>query len=220
MEKDKKDTSSYIISYLTLRKAVGILGISLPAVLVIGSIALDGETHILNSISTYYHTSMGNGFVGVLCAVALFLFAYRGHDYRDNIAGHLACIFALGVAFLPNSPWDPTALINRLHLTSAASFFLVLIYFSLFLFTQSDLPKPYPKAKRNRNKVYYACGFTMLGSILLIAVYMVWLKKAFPHIENLEPVFWLETLALIAFGISWLTKGQVIFKDPEEKLNQ
>ena len=211
--KEKKDMRLYVISYFTLRKSVGILGLLLPVILAVGYIILDGEIKILNSISTYYHTHIGNALVGILCAFALFLFSYRGHDKRDNIAGHLACIFALGIAFFPNSPNDPGTLINILHLTSASLFFMVLIYFSLVLFTKSDKPKPYLKPKKNRNKVYYFCGFTMLGSILTIAVYMLWIKNNFPCIDNLQPVFWLESFALFAFGISWLTKGQAIFKD-------
>ena len=210
---NKKDTRLYVISYFTLRKSVGILGLSLPVILAIGYFILDGEIKILNSISTYYHTHIGNALVGTLCAFAFFLFAYKGHDKRDNIVGHLGCIFALGIAFLPNSPNDPGTLINILHLTSASLFFMVLIYFSLVLFTKSDKPKPYLKPKKNRNKVYYFCGFTMLGCILTITVYMLWIKEIFPHIDNIQPVFCLESLALFAFGISWLTKGQVIFKD-------
>ncbi|MFC2151832.1 DUF998 domain-containing protein [Bacteroidota bacterium] len=214
---DKKDARMYIISYNTLRRAVGVLGITFPIILVIGSIALDKENHILNSISSYYHTSMGNGFVGIMCAVSLFMFSYLGHDYKDNIAGHLAGLFALGIAFFPNNTIDPSTLINKLHLTSALLFFSVLIYFSLALFTKSDQPKPYSVQKRNRNRIYKICGYTMACSILLIALYMALLKGKFPGLDNLEPVFWLESLALLAFGISWLTKGQVIYKDIKEE---
>ena len=210
---NKKDIRLFVISYLTLRKSVGVLGMALPFILAIGYFILDKDFRILNSISTYYHYHIGNALVGILCGFALFLFAYRGHDKRDNIAGHLGCIFALGIAFFPNSPNDPGTLLNILHLISATSFFSVLIYFSLVLFTQSDKPKPYTKAKRNRNKVYYFCGYTMLGCILTIAVYMLWIKGNSTRIDNLEPVFWLESLALFAFGFSWLTKGQAIFKD-------
>jgi hypothetical protein len=32
-------------------------------------------------------------------------------------------------------------------------------------------------------------------------------------LKSLKPVFWLETIALWAFGISWLTKGAVLFRD-------
>lgn len=213
--KNKKDMRLYVISYFTLRKTLGILGLLLPIILVVGYFILDGEIKILNSISSYYHSHIGNALVGTLCAFAFFLFAYRGYDKRDNIAGHLGSIFALGVAFLPNSPNNPGTLLNILHLTFAILFFLVLIYFSLILFTQSDKPKPYLKPKENRNKVYYFCGYTMLGSVITIAVYMLWIDGNFLRIDNLKPVFWLESLALFAFGISWLTKGQAIFKDAE-----
>jgi hypothetical protein len=30
---------------------------------------------------------------------------------------------------------------------------------------------------------------------------------------SLKPVFWLESIAVVAFGISWLVKGEAIFKD-------
>ena len=216
MQKNNKAPEMYVLSYFTIRIAIGILGISLPFILVLGSIILDGKTEIINSISSYYHLHIGNALVGILCAVALFLFAYRGYDFRDNFAGHLGGIFALGIAFLPNNTADPSSLIHILHFISAFLFFLVLIYFSVFLFTSSDQPKPYPKPKRNRNIVYYICGFTMLGCLFLIAVFMLWLKN-YPCFVNIKPVFWLETFALIAFGISWITKGQAIFKDAVAK---
>ena len=90
-----------VISYYTMRRAIGILGITLPLILVAGSSLFGGCREVQYSISTYYHTNMRNIFVGYNCAVALFLFAYRGHDWRDNLTGYLGCIFVLGVAFLP-----------------------------------------------------------------------------------------------------------------------
>ena len=210
---NNEDTKEYALSYFSLRIAVGILGLSLPFILVIGSIILDGENKILYSISAYYHTRIRNGLIGIMSAVSIFLFAYKGHDSRDNIAGHLGGIFALGAAFFPNSQVYPITLIHKLHITSATLFFLVLIYFSTVLFTASDKPKPYPKAKKNRNRVYYICGFTMIVCIILIALLKFWLEKSFPQIQNLNLAFWLETIALIASGISWITKGQTFFKD-------
>ena len=32
-------------------------------------------------------------------------------------------------------------------------------------------------------------------------------------LSDIEPVFWLESLALWAFGISWLVKGGLLLKD-------
>ena len=28
-----------------------------------------------------------------------------------------------------------------------------------------------------------------------------------------DPIYWLESIAIVAFGISWLTKGEAILKD-------
>jgi len=32
-------------------------------------------------------------------------------------------------------------------------------------------------------------------------------------LERYAPIFWLEGIAVIAFGVSWLTKGEAILKD-------
>jgi hypothetical protein len=37
-------------------------------------------------------------------------------------------------------------------------------------------------------------------------------KGLFP-LTAFNPVFWLETIAILAFGVSWLTKGEAILKD-------
>jgi hypothetical protein len=211
-----------VISYLTLRKAVGILGITFPVIVVAGSILFGGCEGIQSSISTYYHTNMRNIFVGILCAIALFLFAYKGYDKRDAIAGDLACIFALGVAFFPTSYTEPLTpctpnpfenhIISSIHFISAGGFFLVIAYFSIFLFTIKD-ENP-TKMKLKRNKLYRICGYIILGCTLLIAAYSICLScDSCQGLQKYDLIFWLETLALWAFGISWLTKGKTILTD-------
>ena len=154
-------------------------------------------------------------FVGTLCAFGVFLFAYKGPEPQDDIAGDLACIFALGVAFLPTAPVAPSPLeetISRLHLLCAALFFLTLAYFSLFLFTKSKSRKPASPQKKLRNMVYRICGCIMLlalGAIILLAL----LPNLTAQIESLDPVFWLEAIALIAFGVSWFIKGEGLLGD-------
>ncbi len=66
--------------------------------------------------------------------------------------------------------------------------------------------------KRDRNKIYVVCGVIMLACIALIAVYHVFLEDT--GISSIKPVFLLETLALWAFGFSWITKGEWLRKDP------
>ena len=224
------DRPPEIISYYTMRKAVGVLGISLPLILIAGSFWFGGCQEVQSSISTYYHTNMRNIFVGFNCSVALFLFAYRGHEWRDNIAGYLGCIFILGVAFLPCPISNPdqacllpapigSPLVGKLHNISALLYFLILITYSLFLFPMTHLDmgtgeKQFMgRKKRRRNLVYYICGSLMLASLLAILAYMAILKHRYPGLRELNPVLWLESVILVAFGISWLTKGQLFFKD-------
>jgi hypothetical protein len=195
-----------LVSYLTLRRAIGVLGVSLPVVLALWAFALCGCLEIQPSISDYYSLRTRDAFVGILFAIAWFLFAYRGFDRRDDMAGNLACLFALGVALFPNSG---TSLEKVLHFGSALAMFLVLAYFSLFLFTKSG-GSPTPE-KRIRNRIYKVCGVTMLVCIAFIGLYY-WLLED-TSIAALEPVFWLESLALWAFGISWFIKGETLFRD-------
>jgi len=197
---------------MTLRKAIGILGVAFPVVLVIGTIIASGSDHILGSISEYYHSVMRNIFVGILCAIGLFLFSYRGYKQIDNVMGNLACIFALGVAFFPMS-LGSSDLVDKIHFISATLLFLTLSFFSLFLFTKTKDKKKMSCEKRKRNIVYITCGIIMLACIAFIAVYFIFQLYSYPAIYNLKPIFWLETFALWAFGVSWLTKGEAILKD-------
>jgi len=73
------------------------------------------------------------------------------------------------------------------------------------------------RQKRKRNVVYYICGSLMTASLLLIIVYVWILEKHYPDLRRLDPVFWLEVIVLLSFGISWLTKGQLFFQDENYK---
>lgn len=211
---DQQDSDApLVLSYLGLRKAVGIIGLTLPFVLAFGRILLQGFG-IEGSISCYYYTDMGNVFVGSLCAIGVFLLSCRGYDKRDAIAGRLACVFAVGVALFPTSSCSASGsqsvAISRVHWSCAALLFLTLAYFCLALFTQTA-GNPTPQ-KLQRNIVYRICGYAILACILLIAVVNFLLTVNSP-VQMLHPVFWLESTAVIAFGVAWLTKGEMILKD-------
>lgn len=53
----------------------------------------------------------------------------------------------------------------------------------------------------------------MLACIALIGIYFLWLEKGIPSLQFFRPVFCLETIALWAFGTSWIVKGEIILKD-------
>jgi hypothetical protein len=214
MDHQTGPNDSLVLSYLGLRKAVGILGIALPFILALGKILLEGPG-ILSTISGYYYTEMRGVFVGTLFAIATFLMSYRGYERTDDIAGDLACGFALGVALFPTTPevnaTPQDRIVGALHLFCAAGFLLTLAFFSLALFRKTDPTKTPTRQKLQRNTVYTVCGYAILASLVLSA--LARLLPGDSPVNRLDPVFWFESAAVVAFGISWLTKGEAILKD-------
>ena len=140
-----QDGNRVLVSYRTLRQLVGVLGVMLPLVLAIGCIACGACCNdFKDSISDYYHSNMRNVFVGVLFTTGFFLFTYKGYEKRDDVAGDLACIFALGVALFPVN--SPTEAIRNLHYISAILLFLdTLVLFDLSLYKVGKRRKIFPK---------------------------------------------------------------------------
>ena len=195
-----------IHSFRTLRRIVGFLGIALPVVLAFWGFVVCGDHRVQPSISDYYYCRTRDALVGILFTIGWFLYAYPGYERRDNLAGNFAGVCALGVALSPDQGpgFEPA-----IHFTSATLLFLTLAYFSLALFTKSDGAPTPEKIKRNR--VYKTCGVLMLLCIATLAALHVFPKD--PAIMALRPVFWLESLALWAFGISWGVKGETVWRD-------
>lgn len=217
--------NQYVISYLNLRKAVGILGIALPIVLIVGFLLFDQGCKLPPSISHYYYTGFGTFFTGTLCAVALFLFSYKGPESKDERASMLAAFCALGVAFLPTNPDSDSCvgsirvilcandIRNAFHYGFAALLFLTFAYFCLVLFVKTSEKGP-TKKKQMRNVIYRVCGWVILISITSILLLTILNKAEMIKTKTTDiSTFIFETIALFAFGISWLTKGETFFKD-------
>jgi hypothetical protein len=214
-----------VLSYYAMRRTVGLIALSLPFALAGGSIllALIGPEHALpqpiieRSISDYYYTPMGNYLIGSLCVMAAFLICSRGYDLNDEITGYLAGTFTLGVAFFPSV--DPRSShyssfqvdVGFIHSGFAALMFLVLAYFCLFLFRRSSPGRPLTRRKRHRNRIYHACGIIIVICILVMIYLTVRQVARLPYPTH--ALFWCESLALAAFGIAWLTKGEGLLKD-------
>jgi hypothetical protein len=204
----KADHTDQVYSYLALRKAVGWIGILLPFVLVLGHLVIFDGGNVLTNMSVYYHTGMRDVFVGALCAIALFLFFYRGYDRWDNYSADLAGVCALGVAFFPtveDGTWNWTAWV---HFTAAACFLVILALMSIFLFTRGD--KQPTEMKKKRNILYRVCGIVMLAALASIEIFFLFFDGV-----NSDSGFVLiaETVTLMAFGVSWLTKGGTLYPD-------
>src|SRR4051794_38276106 len=95
--------NALVQSYLFLRRAIGVIGVALPPVLILGKLLVDGGG-LLDSLSGYYYTDVRNVFVGAMCATGVFLLSYRGYSRADNIAGNVAAVAAVGLALCPTKP--------------------------------------------------------------------------------------------------------------------
>ena len=139
-----------------------------------------------------------------------------GYDRKDEIAGILFSIFALGVAFFPTKPDVGATSVQKqvgwVHYTFAALLFFTLAYFCLVLFKMTAKDKVVTPQKEKRNVVYTVCGWVIIASIALIVLFNFVLK--IDHlIGTIGPVFCFETTSLLAFGLAWLVKGETFLKD-------
>ena len=213
--------NNLVIYYLDLRKAVGFLGIGLPIILIVGAILFGDCQGLQDSISDYHNTNMRDVFVGILCSIALFLFAYTGYDTLDYWMAKAAGVLGFMIAIFPDSLDldNPCTIIVEqniptwmatVHFISATLFLLVLAYFSIFLFTKSDgVMTP---EKKKRNTIYRICGFIIIACLIILALYFATakLKTVF---GGYSPVLIFETIAFWAFGFSWIVKGEFMLKD-------
>ena len=55
----------------------------------------------------------------------------------------------------------------------------------------------------------------MFACILGVLAYWICESKGIGNFEKYKPIFWFESLALVAFGVSWLVKGEIILKDED-----
>lgn len=213
---NSKATNSLIVSFLTLRRLIGILGIALPVSILFYSFLIRdcgcGCGFLESSISAYYHTGMRNIFVGILCAVGVFMMTYKGYVLKDTVASTLAGIFAVGVAFFPTNELAMCGIneyipawVGNMHYTFAAALFLTFAIMSLVLFTKSS--GTMTPEKQKRNVIYKTCGYVILVSVALMFIHKM-IGSFLP--ASMNTVFWLETISLFAFGISWLVKGDSI----------
>jgi hypothetical protein len=223
---DSPNQQAIIISFLQLRRAIGWCGIALPIFLFLAFTFQYPHCSLPPSISHFYYTGLGTYFTGTLFAVAIFLFHYRMPEKTDRLAAQIAAVAALVVACCPTNPycnscitciqieWIPHPIATKLHYGAALVFFLVLAFFCICLFTKTHVNLPETPQKIIRNRLYTICGYTILICIALLALQeWQWFIQRVPLIKGSSTTFVAESIALLAFGISWLVKGETLWKD-------
>ena len=164
-------------------------------------------------------------FVGTLSAIAVFLWSYEGYRPQpgewlsDLMAARTASLGALAVALSPTMPEGGPVLCtlsqcllgdraaSLIHLAGAFVFFGALAAFCLVLFVRGNGADA---EKRAANRLYRACGWTIAAALTGIAALFFLPDHITAPLMPLRPVFWLETLATLAFALSWLVKGDAL----------
>lgn len=217
----------------TLRKTVGVLGMLLPLLLYLFLLIDTGYFRPMPSLSHYYMTRSCSLFVMVVSLLAVFLIIYKGKEQIDFYLSLIAGLFALLLLLFPtdNLPPDfacPACVVTDLkdselrtaiHFISAGIFLFTLAIMSLFLFTRSDKSKAARGVqKRKRNRVFRICGVVILACLFVILIGMK--TELFGSFyEDNHLTFWMETLAIEAFGFAWFVKGEAILADKPKRKN-
>lgn len=193
-------------SYRSLRRAIGVLGIALPVLLIIGNLG-----KVEASISDYYYTNMSTVFTGILITFGLILYTYKGSLYSDhdkvseNLLTTSGGVFALFVALVPTKYGEEIEALFYVHNDSIrgwvhnGSAVLFIFFMGLVVLLK------FSKAK------YYQGFYKVFGSLVMIG--LVFTIYAFAHEKSSgQPlfngaIFWGESFSLWAFGIAWLRRG-------------
>lgn len=207
-----RDRALYLRSFLLMRMVIGLLGVSLPLLLMLGDgLFLAGDVP-RPSLSAYYHTGMRDVFVGSLCTIGFFLITYMLFHYNwDNVLSVIAGVAIIGVALFPtggNATLTPIQerlgerTVSMVHSTCTVIFILSLAIIS-FLFGEREGNRPDRTARQRRRgkALHWACAFAIIGAVVYVA-----LTKLLGRYDTYS-MFYGETLATFAFGLSWLMKG-------------
>ena len=203
----------YVGSYLVLRLLIGFIGILLPMALYLGDAVIRQTWRPRNSLSAYYHSDLRDVFVGSLCAIAVFLVTYMVfHRNLDNLFSTVAGITALGVALFPTAGGRPlTGLQRRLgeqpvsdvHFVSAAIFILSLAAISVLFGWREGVRRDRPDPRRRR----WWRRFHWTAAAVIVAAVAGIVLADLAGVAQDYAVFAGETVAVVAFGVSWLAKG-------------
>jgi hypothetical protein len=235
----KNDGQDLALSHALLRKFIGYLALALPFLLPV--ITQVSGSSIPDSISEYYYSPGRDWLVGSLCAIAVFLLAYRGYggggisNWRSNDRwlAVLMGFCALLVALVPAGnkcglPGDNTTSLmallqvflgdwaKSLHFIGAGGLMACMAamcigYFTKYapsgdsMRTRFETNAHVDTEKRNRNWIYLICGVIIIAATLTAGASLLQGPGCGTRV-----LYWSETVAVTAFAIAWLVKGEVL----------
>lgn len=207
-------------TYFDVRLGIAVMGFSLPILLaVIGKLL---GIPLQGSMSAYYHAIAGgipdchaavaigsgtlrNLFVGVLTAVGVSLYVYKGFSQSENVALNLAGVALATVAFVPMA-WPECSGGGwiSMHGGAALFFFLCIAYVSVFRAMDTvSLIKSKERARR------YGITYRWLGIAMIVSpvLAVLWNAVFTPSGDHSSQIFFIEAFGVFAFAGYWLAKS-------------
>lgn len=201
-------TSHLERSYIVQRRGMALLAAVFPAAFLVLSF-LFGRTEFQTSISAYYWTLdlERNVFVGVLCAVGVFLLLYKGYTLLEDRVLDVAGICAVGVAFFPmDKSGDCAASGISLHGAFAVTFFACIFFICIFM-SQHSLEDIADRRRRAVfRRAYRLCSGIMIGSIVLAVLSSMLPENYIRTFCENGAIFGFEAAGVWAFSAFWYIK--------------
>lgn len=214
------------LSYLALRKWLGILGLALPIL-----IWIFNGFELKSSISHFYYSSSSVIFTGFMVTFGIFLIFYPGRkDATDKVSDNwvttIGGIGAIITALIPTAYCEVSkfpirseeiksalanfcggegltiqyvhnsSILGGIHLSSAALFLALMGYMSFARFTKGNTT---PKMKR----FYKLCAYMVWLPLVVLGI-----EFAFGWKLTDYDVYIMECVSLGFFGLAWLVKGK------------
>jgi hypothetical protein len=167
------------------------------------------RTEFQTSISAYYwtHDLERNIFVGVLCAVAVFLVLYKGYNLLEDRIIDVGGASAAGVAFFPMDEFgDCTSSGISAHGVFAVMFFACIFYICVFMSETSLKDIKEPRRRDVFRRAYRWCSGIMVGSIALAVLSRLLPSEYIQALCENNAIFWFEAVGVWAFSAFWYIK--------------
>ncbi|MGD9020460.1 MAG: hypothetical protein PVF46_01575 [Lysobacterales bacterium] len=198
----KLNIGAPVFDHKTLRLLLGIIAFALPFLVTWVARAP------LASISASYFTEARDWFVGMLFIVGALMLAYNGHTTREALASKAAGLCAFLIALFPTlakTCGDSTPG-SKIHGIAAVVLFLILAYFCFGPFRDNTKGKGGKKGLRAR--LYFVCGCVMVACMLVGLGGRLLLDCETMAAWSIT--YWVEAVALAAFGVAWIVAGKII----------
>lgn len=190
-------------TYFALRLGMGLFAAALPVFLWVGGRFVDGEALRCSMSAYYYSPNLRDTFVGMLCAIGVFLVMYKGFSRQENWLLNLAGTLSVLIALIPTNPGCAAGGVTP-HSALAVFFFATIAYVCLTRASDTLSLIANPKRATWLRNIYWLLGALMIFSPLVAALFATILQPSDP---TTSIVFYVEMVAVWTFAAYWVIKS-------------